>query len=107
MPRRHLVGGIADYADRVHKYLLTEGPPLATKPIVPGRANQERRRPPLPSVWLEARPGFRSGPPAKIIRLRVGAEQVRGFVQDDDRSADRHAVVKVDDVMIEQADASA
>src|SRR5208282_2385341 len=40
-------------------------------------------------------------------RVRVGAERRLTFLQDHDRRADRNAVVKIDDVLIEQADASA
>ena len=64
------------------------------------------RRPSLPPVWLEAGPRrFWGGRPVKIIRFGVGAERFARLLQDDYRSADRHAVVKVDDVVIEQADA--
>ena len=60
------------------------------------------------ALWLEAGPGrFRGGRPVKIIRFGVGAERFARFLQDDYRSANRHAVVKVDDVVIEQADAPA
>jgi hypothetical protein len=62
----------------------------------------------MPPVWLEAGPGrFWGGRPLKIIRFGVGAERFACFLQDDYRSADRHAVLEVDDVVIEQADAAA